>query len=132
MKDLVKLYFDGAAEPNPGHGGYGFVAFFNDKEIYNFGMSIGYPSTNNEAEHVGLLQGLTWLYQNGYTNYKVLVLGDSQLVIKQVFGHWKCKAEHLKLLVRMNKDLVKQFRDISSEWISGDINPADKYSRMFL
>ncbi len=132
MKDLVKLYFDGAAEPNPGFGGYGYIVEIDSKEIHKFGMSTGNPTTNNEAEHLGLLHGLTWLYENGYTNHSVLVLGDSQLVINQVFGHWKCKADNLKLLVRMNKNLVSQFRNIKSEWIAGETNPADKYSRMFL
>lgn len=32
----------------------------------------------------------------------------------------------------MNKELVRQFRNISAEWIPSETNPADKYSRMLL
>lgn len=130
--DLIKLYFDGAAEPNPGSGGYGFLVQQNDKTIYSFGMSLGTPTTNNQAEHFGLLHGLTWLYQNGYSNSEILVYGDSTLVLNQIFGHWNCKAEHLKFIVQMSKELVKQFRNIKSDWIASENNPADYLSRLFM
>jgi ribonuclease HI len=131
-KDIIKLYFDGAAEPNPGHGGYGFLVKRDNETIYSFGMSLGNPTTNNQAEHLGLLHGLTWLFQNGYTNSELVVYGDSTLVLNQVFGKWNCKAEHLKFLVQMNKELKKQFRYITSDWVASENNPADYLSRMFL
>lgn len=133
MKDseFVTMYFDGAAEPNPGQGGCGFVVMRGENVLVEMSFPLGNYVTNNMAEHLGLYHGLAWLFTNGYTNSKIVIYGDSELVLKQIFGHWKCKAEHLKPLVMMSKALAEQFASIKADWISGAKNPADKFSRIF-
>ena len=55
--------------------------------------------TNNEAEYLSLLLGLTTLTtnENYKTNIKELYIeGDSDLIVQQLIGKYKCKSENLQ------------------------------------
>ena len=63
------------------------------------------------------------LYNN---NQKIIIRGDSQLVINQINGKYKVKA--VKIIALYQKVLSK-FKDIKIEWIPRDKNKeADKLS----
>ena len=66
---------------------------------------MGYNNTNNEAEYIGMIEGLKLAIDCGYRN--ILVQGDSKLVINQVEGIWKCKSDKLKSLLKEAKDTIK-------------------------
>ena len=54
MNDYLKIFIDGACQPNPGHGGIGV---FIDSEEINEEISISLPGivTNNIAEYEALI-----------------------------------------------------------------------------
>lgn len=52
--------------------------------------------TNNIAEYAALYYGLLWFLENVGTKPKVTVYQDSQLIIRQVLGEYRCKQKHLQ------------------------------------
>ena len=125
------VYFDGCCEPNPGGWmGYAWVALAADgSEIAHQGSAkpAAPENTNNRAEYLALLSALLWLREQGHRG--VLVRGDSQLVIRQMEGAWRCGAENLLPLYEHAQRLALTTR-ATFEWVRGPINHrADGYSR---
>lgn len=96
------VVFDGGSRGNPGPG-YGSYAIFDDKG-YSQTVRLAFesePMTNNEAEYHTLLAALRELQHRlgrraGATTLKVL--GDSQLVIRQVSGEWEANDPRMQVL----------------------------------
>lgn len=75
----IDIYTDGACLHNPhGNGGYGIVIVADS--IITFSGHIPSPTTNNRAEIIAALYGVTFARLHGYTNLKVF--SDSNYVIK--------------------------------------------------
>jgi ribonuclease HI len=72
------------------------------------------------AEYTGLIIGLRLALEKGYT--KLLVEGDSQLVIFQTQGKWKVKNENLQKYNKEARSLVSQFEFIALRHIRRDLN----------
>lgn len=87
--------FDGASRGNPGPSSAAFVIRDEDGILRRDASAIG-EGTNNEAEYIALLRGLTEARDIGFDS--VEAIGDSELVVKQVSGEWKCRAKNLKPL----------------------------------
>ena len=68
--------------------------------------------------------------KNNYNkNQKIIVRGDSQLVINQINGKYKVSAVKIIPLYQKVKSLLSKFKDIKIEWIPRDKNKeADKLS----
>ena len=117
------IYFDGAADPNPGHSAFGFSHRSSGNEV---AFQCGYlgTQTNNVAEYNALLQALIYCKINSVKN--VRIFGDSQLVIKQVLGEYKVKNESLKHLCVLCRGLVSEL-NISIHWISREANRRADY-----
>lgn len=125
------LRFDGCSKGNPGIGGAGAVLYKNDVEIWNSCKFIGMYITNNQAEYEGLLLGLT--RANEMKIQKLLVEGDSNLVIKQMKGEYKVKS--LSILELYNKcvDLSRNIPIINYQHIYRERNKrADELSNKSL
>lgn len=72
------IYTDGACEPNPGKGGWGFVVYEAGVEI--FSECGGEPeTTNNAMEMTGVIKALGWMQSQGV---KATLISDSQYVVK--------------------------------------------------
>jgi ribonuclease HI len=91
-----KLYTDGASKGNPGPSGVGFALFKNDEEFLGKGFFIGEKKTNNEAEYAALLTGIYFLKKYINPDDKVLIIADSEILIKQMKGEYKVKKETLR------------------------------------
>jgi len=91
------LHFDGGAQPNPGRGGGGYVLHDEagyEVESCSIDIMTGYDKcTSNQAEYVGLLKGLEEARRQGMK--RLLVKGDSQLVIKQMQGMYRVSSNNL-------------------------------------
>jgi ribonuclease HI len=95
--------FDGSSKGNPGPSHIGYVIFSDEtekKEITRYSKSIE-DGTNNEAEYKALIMLLKRIWKLGIE--KIIIKGDSQLVVNQVNGKWKCNAEHLASLLSQVK-----------------------------
>jgi ribonuclease HI len=94
MEEEYVLYFDGCSKGNPGIAGAGSVIYKNEEEIYAESTFVGDYETNNVAEYTGLIIGLGYAVNNKIQ--KLLVRGDSNLVIKQMNGEYQVKSTNIK------------------------------------
>jgi len=114
---MATLYFDGCSKGNPGPSGSG--ALIKDENIVWSNFEYVGNTTNNVAEYKGLILGLKQLKFLNIT--KVIVKGDSMLVINQMNGKYKVNAPHLIPLYNEAKDLIKNI-DVEFHYISRDQN----------
>jgi len=110
-----KLNFDGCSKGNPGLSGAGAVIYCLDDEIWADSLFVGTNCTNNYAEYSGLIFGLNKAIEMKIK--KLLVIGDSLLVINHMKGIYRCNSINLMPLFNKAKDLEKQFDSISYEHI---------------
>lgn len=131
---------DGACEPdNPGgHLGMGSLIKDSDKKIEFANSAYRAPhenNTNNVAEYGSLYFLLKYFIDSKLTDKKIIVYGDSKLVISQMSGKWKIKESEAKYLAgaKLCREMVKQFSDIKFEWIPRDKNDeCDRLSKKCL
>jgi len=95
------LRFDGGSRGNPSPvAGAGYILLAPDgPEVaagYAYLGTNGTARTNNEAEYLALLGGLELCARLGVR--KLMVQGDSELVVRQVTGEYKCKSRRLQPL----------------------------------
>lgn len=100
---MYTLYFDGCSKGNPGPSGSGAL-IKNENDIWSGFEYVG-NTTNNVAEYKGLILGLKQLKFLNIT--KVIVKGDSMLVINHMTGKYKVNAPHLIPLYNEAKELIK-------------------------
>lgn len=90
------VHVDGGARGNPGPAAIGVVVSdSNGGVVEQLGEPIG-ETTNNVAEYRALLRGLERAHALGAE--EVEVVGDSELVAKQINGQYKVKHVGLKPL----------------------------------
>lgn len=125
------LFFDGCCKGNPGLGGSGAVIFKDNIEIWSGTHKLPNKTTNNIAEYNGLLIGLNGALQLGIT--KLIVKGDSKLVISQLNGEYKVKSTNLIEIYNQIKQLEKQFEHIEYHHVyRKDNSRADALSNLAL
>jgi ribonuclease HI len=139
----IQVHFDGLCQPyNPGGiACYAFVILTKkgheqkQQQCYSdYGLAaepFADNSTNNVAEYTGIIKALEWLLEkNNYNNnQKIIIRGDSQLVINQIKGKYKVRAVKIIPLYQKVKSLLAKFKDVRIEWIPRDNNKeADKLS----
>jgi ribonuclease HI len=124
------MYFDGCSKGNPGIAGAGATIYNNiNQEIWAGHMFVGTKSTNNEAEYNGIILGLQKAIEMDIKN--LFVKGDSQLVIYQMIGKYKCNSPNLLPLYDKAKKMEKKFENIKYEHIPRNLNHrADELSNI--
>jgi ribonuclease HI len=105
------LNFDGCSKGNPGPSGAGGVIYKNGKEILSYSVFLGNNVTNNESEYKSLSIGIDKAIELNIK--KLIVKGDSQLVINQVLGKYMVNNKNLKEIYNLIKRKIKFFDDIS-------------------
>lgn len=121
----VVLYTDGAAQGNPGPGGYGLILEWVGHNIYKE-LSEGYRhTTNNRMELLAVIVGLEKL-KNKAT--QVLVVSDSKYVVDSVTKGWVFNWEKKNFSGKKNEDLWMRFlciyrqHHVSFKWVKGHNN----------
>jgi len=100
-----KLSVDGASRNNPGPAGAGIYLVKNDQMFESAGYFLGIK-TNNQAEYLALLIGLLHVRTHIQQSDKLLIISDSQLLIRQLTGEYKVRHEHIKHLHRVARTLL--------------------------
>jgi ribonuclease HI len=93
---LLVLHVDGGARGNPGPAAIGVVVSQPDGTVVDeLAERIG-PATNNVAEYQAVLRGLERARELGAS--EVEIVGDSQLIARQLTGAYKVKHPAMKPL----------------------------------
>ena len=80
---MIRIYTDGAAQGNPGPGGYGTILKFNQVEKE---LSEGFRlTTNNRMELLAVIKGLEAIKKSGIP---ITIYSDSKYVVDAVEKGW--------------------------------------------
>ena len=100
---------DGGARGNPGPAAIGVMVRDSSGELLEkLGEKIG-EATNNVAEYRALLRGIELAAAHGATDLELI--GDSELVVRQVEGRYKVKNAGMK---ELHAEVKKALRDFDS------------------
>jgi ribonuclease HI len=96
LPERIVVNVDGGARGNPGPAAVGAVAATPEGEVLERrGLAIG-RATNNVAEYRALLLGIALAGELGAA--EVELVGDSELIVKQVKGEYRVKDPALQVL----------------------------------
>jgi ribonuclease HI len=102
----VTVNVDGGARGNPGPAAIGVVVRDGNGVLEEVGETIG-EATNNVAEYRALLRGIHLATERGATELELI--GDSELVVRQVEGRYKVKNAGMKELHEEVKRALRSF-----------------------
>ena len=117
---MIRIYTDGAAQGNPGPGGFGVILKYNDniKEL-----SQGFRlTTNNRMELMAVIAGLEAIKKDGIP---VSIYSDSEYVVKAVEEGWLWNWEKKNFNKKKNADLWMRYIPLHKKykpkfhWIRG-------------
>jgi len=119
VKRLV-VNVDGGARGNPGPAAIAAVASDGKGEILAERSERIGEATNNVAEYRALLLGIE--LARGLGADEVELVGDSELIVRQVKGEYKVKQEHLRPLHRQVREALEGFQRWSIRHVKRDEN----------
>ncbi len=101
---MIRMYTDGAAQGNPGPGGYGTILSFQG---HNKELSQGYRlTTNNRMELMAVIAGLEAIKKHGIP---VTIYSDSKYVVEAIRQGWLWGWEKKDFAKKANPDLWKRY-----------------------
>lgn len=113
MTETLTLQFDGGSRGNPGPAAAGIVILAQDgTPLVTLGRFIG-NATNNVAEYSALILALQEAKKLGAK--KIIIKGDSELVIKQMRGEYRVKHPDMKVLCGQAQMLIRDFDEAKFE-----------------
>lgn len=92
-----QLYVDGASRNNPGLSGAGIYLLKESVPVVKQGFFLEIK-TNNQAEYLALLLGLFFAQRHMGPLDTLLINSDSELMVKQLKGHYSIKNAELRRL----------------------------------
>lgn len=116
----LKVNVDGGARGNPGPSAIGIVV--RDETggvLLERGEKIG-DATNNVAEYRALIAGIALARELGAD--QVDLIGDSELVVKQIQGKYKVKNAGIKPLHAEAKAALADFEDWTISHVRREMN----------
>ena len=118
----VVVNVDGGARGNPGPAAIAAVATTPEgEELTSRGEAIG-RATNNVAEYRAMLLGIDLARDLGAS--EVELVGDSELIVKQVRGEYKVKKADLRPLRDAVRERLREFDDWSIRHVRREQNEA--------
>ena len=117
---MIRIYTDGAAQGNPGPGGYGTIMKYGaaEKELTQ-GFRL---TTNNRMELLAVIAGLEAIKKEGIP---VTIYSDSKYVVDSVEKGWLWGWEKKNFKDKANVDLWKRYIPLHKKlkpkfiWIKG-------------
>jgi ribonuclease HI len=103
--DII-AYTDGSCVPNPGKGGWAYIACFSNIELEDNGPSMDEESTNNKMELTAVIELLKTFHEYQYK--KIKICSDSEYVIRSATGENK---------IKLNKELWEEYFKLSKNKI---------------
>jgi ribonuclease HI len=123
---MIKIFTDGAAQGNPGRGGYGTIMRYGS---YEKELSQGFRlTTNNRMELLAVISGLEAIKKDGIP---VTVYSDSEYVVNAVEKGWLWNWEKKNFKDKKNVDLWKRYIPLHRKfkpkfiWVKGHAGHAE-------
>ena len=123
---MIRIYTDGAAQGNPGPGGYGVILKFKDAEKE---LSEGFRlTTNNRMELLAVISGLEAIKKDGIP---VTIYSDSKYVVDAVEKGWIWGWQKKNFAKKANADLWQRYIPLHQKykpkftWIRGHAGHAE-------
>lgn len=127
--ELIEIIFDGGSRGNPGRAYGSYLMSHEGEKRRPVRLQLG-TKTNNEAEYLTLIKALEDLQHDldkqstDPARIRLIIYGDSQLVIRQLQGQWKAKEQRMKALRDKALQLVAPFAEVEfrhqARWRSVD------------
>ena len=129
MAATLILRVDGGSRGNPGPAAYGVaVEDEQGQPLASLRAALGHQ-TNNYAEYCGLLAGLRHAREQGAQ--RVRVFADSELLVRQMQGHYQVKSPNLQPLHAEAKRLAASFADFAIAHVRREQNrEADRLANL--
>ena len=111
----IGIIFDGGSKGNPGIGYGSYALRWPGQAQQIVQLQFGDGVTNNEAEYDTLAAALEAVVKRlrelkaDAMTARVEIRGDSQLVINQVLGEWKCTEERMRQRRDRVRSLLREF-----------------------
>lgn len=101
---MIKIYTDGAAQGNPGPGGYGTIMRYGS---YEKEFSQGFRlTTNNRMELMAVIVGLEAIRKDGIP---IMIYSDSKYVVEAIEKGWLWNWEKKNFKDKKNEDLWRRY-----------------------
>jgi ribonuclease HI len=138
---ILEAWFDGGYNWDAKTGACGYVITMDEQVKASRSLFLGHNDniigtqlslTMNTCEYMGLITLLMRMVNNSsFTKEDVLhIQGDSQLVINQVSGRYKCKKEHLAPFIDITRHLLAKLPcEYTITWGSRNDNLAHEYTQ---
>ena len=114
LRDKIIVRTDGGSNPNPGRAGIAFTVERDGRLKCAYCEVVEGKITNNEAEYLALLKALQFVSKN-FPDSEVLVLSDSQLIVRQIKGEYKVRSKNLLKIKRDIDELIGRM-NFKIEW----------------
>ena len=142
MKE-IRIHFDGACHNMPNIAcpmGLGIAVFEDGEYCEEMSRAIGVKQymkqgTSNIAEWLALIEALTIAeqYRKQYLKAKILIFGDSQLIVNQFNLMWKVNNDTFLPLFKEARTLNARARVGEIYWVKREFNTkADELSKLGL
>ena len=119
-KGTLRVNVDGGARGNPGPAAIAAVVQDGDGEVLEERSAAIGRATNNVAEYRALLLGIERAATLGAK--RIELVGDSELIVRQVKGDYKVKDETLRELHSQVTDALEGFDEWSIRHVRRDQN----------
>lgn len=120
-----KVFIDGASRNNPGPAGAGVFIMKEHVPMIKKGFYLGLK-TNNQAEYYALLLGLFLVQPMLCPRDTVLIVSDSQLLVRQLQGIYRVKHADLISLHRVARHVMSSMNVDVMHVLREDNKIADK------
>ncbi len=120
MGSRLIVNVDGGSRGNPGPAAVAAVIRDADGELLERRGELIGEATNNVAEYRAMLLGISRAAELGAS--EVELIGDSELVVRQLNGTYKVKDAALRGLYAEVSDALRQFEDFSIRHVRREQN----------
>lgn len=122
---IAKVYFDGSYDWGRSNATGGCVIELGKQRItdtWDFGTQ-----SMQACEFLALAYAIRLAKRHGAT--RLVIIGDSQLVVNITKGRWKARKSHIKIYLKQVTDALAS-TPYEIMWMPRTHNKADKFSRM--
>jgi ribonuclease HI len=127
VTEIWRVYFDGSLRLQGVGAWILFIA--TGGEQLKYALQLLFPASNNAAEYEALVHGLSIAVSLGIK--KLMVYGDSLVVISQVNKDWDCSTDSMKKYCVAVRKLEDKFEGLEFHHVEWDRNAtADALSKL--